>query len=262
MASIETFNDNNSQVLAGPSGSSTKTIATPVSAILFERLHDPGNWYGQLERFDVVDWDATAAVGAVDLTEAGAGTQTMITGALGACTRFTTAAGDNDVQLLHPTAAGIAGLEDYWRTTLQPWVQAQIRVGVGDLTEFEISMGLSNTAPGTAVGEELSEIVDGARWYLDVGAAATNWQCESSVVSVDTLWTSTELAQLATFITLGVFLDSAKKPHFFLNGTEVHVGPILTTEQAAPHLQIQASEGGAKALDVRYLAWGQRYEAE
>jgi hypothetical protein len=254
MVSIEQFNVNNQQMLAGPTGASSRASATQISAILFERLHDPANWYGYLERFDVVDWDASAAVGGVDLTEAGAGTQTFLTAALGACTRFTTAAADNDAQLLHTTSAG--------RTTLQPWIQAQIRVGVGDLTNFEVSMGLSNTAPGTAVGEELSEIVDGSRWYLKVGAAATNWQCESSVVSVDTLYTTTELAQLSTFITLGLFLDSSRKPHFFLDGTEVFEGPALTDEQAAPHLQIQAAEAGAKALDVRYLAWGQRYEAE
>jgi hypothetical protein len=268
MTDIAEYRKAANRVLIGP-GTSQRLVASVIPAILFERRHDPTTWFFDDFRFTPTTPEALAAttMTPVEITEEGASTTDFADSDTTKGMTINSPAVISERITIGPSSAGVSGTTDYWMGNLQPFIYADVMVDsdAGDMTHIDACLGFNGhagAAPGAHIPIAASACTDCGRFLLEMGAAATNWFCETSVGGVDALYDTGILAASQTAIRLGVFLSRARKPHYFLNDRLVHVGPTVAATTMVPFFQFSSGEAAtAKTFGIRYMAFGQLYSA-
>ncbi len=183
---------------------------------------------------------------------------------------------DNDNAFLHPHATQTAkGVTGFWSTNNEPFCIARVLVGPVDaqqLTEIEAVVGLDIIDTYTGKDASASGETDAARWQVTNAAAAANWFTEVSTASgTDVQVDSGVVSQRASYVTLGVFLDSDRKAHFYsdLQGKGLikfgsTSGELDVDTVMCPSIGVQVNNAGAddvKGMVVAWAFWGQRVAA-
>ena len=260
MTDIAKYRRTSNRIMVGP-GSADRLTAKVLPAVLFERTYDPFNWNTVIFRMNH---------GIINGTEdrvlaEGTGTETHTLVAHGWTLGTSASDNDNCIITMDPADSSM-GVPGYWNTDKEPWMMARVQTGVQDATallnsEYVVGFDDQNTSASsdaTASGE-----ANAFRWQLTVGAAlGANWICESSVASIDSRFDTGVAAQRATFVDLAVLLSKARKPHYFIGGNLVHVGPSMpANDELDAKLIVQAATTDAKSFGIQFWALGQRHVA-
>jgi hypothetical protein len=172
-----------------------------------------------------------------------------------------TAVGDNDVVML--AASGLAGSYPTagWDSDREPGMWCSIVTGIeAHIHNVEIAAGIKLTA----VADPDTD-ADQAIFSIDAESATTaqNWICRTSVAGVDNDYDTGIVSAPSTLYKLGVFLDEARRPHFWIGDRRVWTGPALQDLATYDPMVgfANAGEAAQKIMDVRHLFCCQRFVA-
>lgn len=98
---------------------------------------------------------------------------------------------------------------------------------------------------------------DNAAFFIfdeDQATSATQWLCVTNVSGVDTVTASGVAVAASTDYVLEIKIDTNRQPHFFINGKQVSVGPVMTDAiDLIPFIGVATDTNAAKTMTVRYL---------
>lgn len=180
--------------------------------------------------------------------------------------RLTTGATLNDQMIVSPKVLGGVEVSGWGKTRWRPdraaSFGATIRTGA-DVTNLRIVAGLRLTRvlDSTTDTDHVLFIYDTGH-----GSSADLWHCNSrragaprDDVANPGSYASTVRANLT--YKLGITVDGNRRPHFFIDGSEVAIGQELTdTASFIPVLGIQALSNSARAIDWYDIACGRNLE--
>lgn len=135
-----------------------------------------------------------------------------------------------------------------WLAENQPWFLAHVRTPASIAnTTYWLGFKKTNTP---VVATDLDQV-----FFRFQHGTDTNWQCVTSVNDSDVSQDSGVPVAAATSYRLWIKVDSDRKPHFFINGSEVAVGAAMTAGVTLiPYIGVlSATDATAKSLIVRNL---------
>ncbi len=172
---------------------------------------------------------------------------------------LTTSGGGADQVFVGPSTAGDnrSIFREYsWGPENETEFETVIRTGALANSVVWIA-GWNLTMPATWVtGDDNDRIC-----FRAIQGTDTFWTCVVNIGGTDHLGISNVPLLATSVVKLGIKTDSDLRPHFFINDSEVYVGPSCVADTALlPFVGIEEGSAAAKTIHVRSIAcarnWG------
>lgn len=145
-------------------------------------------------------------------------------------------------------ASGLFGTENQ--------VRYEAEISVASIATMMVRHGLfediNQPADPATVGSD-----DNAAFFIfdeDNATSATQFVCVTNVGGVDTFTASGVPIVINTEYQLRVEIDANRQPHFYINGRQVAVGPVMTDAvDLLPQTLIGTDTAAAKTMIIRHL---------
>lgn len=184
------------------------------------------------------------------------GTTALATLADGGGVTLTTAGASADQMILvtDSVAGTTAWRTNKWNTLDQCYYGTTITTGAS-IASMTFAAGLKLTMVAGATGLAVTTDADGVFFRYQDTVNGGKFQAVLNIANVDTTIDTGVLVAASTNYKLELFIDSARVPHFFINGDEcaVTAGVLTTNIDLLPFQGVQADTAAAKAVTFRRL---------
>ncbi len=166
----------------------------------------------------------------------------------------TTGAGTNDAVIKANRSTGLGGAANFWAASREPGMACQIQAGnlTSNTLTSRIIIGLSSAADGNP---DNALNTDCAFFHVENTATNGTLRCITKALTLLEDFDTGLTWSAQTFYTLGVFLDQGRRPHFWLNGSLIHVGPAVgtTLPLAVPSIAIEETGANPNQIGIQSL---------
>lgn len=184
-------------------------------------------------------------------------TAALTTFSTGGGITLTTAGADEDQQYIEPRSTANQSGPGTWDWGTDDEIAFRVRLKTpATITTMKIFAGFF-----LSIAEPFAQGTDADAVYFlystDSTTSTANWLCNYNIGGTDKSEDSGVAIVASTTYDLALFLDTDRKPHFFINGAQITQGTAMTTAiDLIPFCGVETAVAAARAVTLRKLAIG------